>query len=413
MELFFLEMGIKPVHFNTAAQSIMILTTPSLVQSTMSFLAHYHITLHHSIAMQPLRLNDEFIIEAFLSLDIGEHDLKICNSCRLYLKVCFLSELTTGDGMFITEDAWAGQYLHNPLKDQAWPQYKRPPASHWRIWQHWVSKAFLSRGRRLRHPLGTWLTWDEHWPWYISQEGDLYSLQGGKWYSHSRIIRCNRLPVFHKEAQECTTPADPFRATVYFKGERIICTGSDKITPSYSLQPVSFQDHLYASDLSWCLYSLELKNDGKDLADAIVSGSDVSIIAVSDGSFKDTFGTAAWTIGTETEEHLIAGKAICPGGPDHQSSYRSELTGLYAILAITNQMCLYFDIKEGHIEIGCDGQSALQTAFEYEPILSADLPDFDILGAIYYLRKQSRITWSFRHVKGHQDEQGIDLDLWA
>ena len=185
MELFFLEMGVNPVHFSTAAQSIMTLTTPSLVQSTMSFLAQFHITLHHTITMQPLRLNDEFIIEAFLSLDIGEHDLKICNSCRLYLKVCFLSELTTGDGMFITEDAWAGQCLHHPFKDQAWPQYKRPPASHWRIWQHWVSKAFLSRGRRLRHPLGTWLTWDEHWPWYTSQEGDLYSLQRGKWHSHS------------------------------------------------------------------------------------------------------------------------------------------------------------------------------------------------------------------------------------
>jgi hypothetical protein len=67
----------------------------------------------------------------------------------------------------------------------------------------------------------------------------------------------------------------------------------------------------------------------------------------------------------------------------------------------------------GSIEIGCDGKSALQTALEYEPILSDDLPDFDILGAIYYLRTQSRINWSFRHVKGHQDQQGIDLDLWA
>lgn len=137
------------------------------------------------------------------------------------------------------------------------------------------------------------------------------------------------------------------------------------------------------------------------------------MIAVSDGSFKDTFGTAAWTIGTEQDGQLIAGRAVCPGGSEHQSSYRSELAGLYVILAMTHQLCLYHRIEAGQIEIGCDGLSALQTALESFPSLSTDVPDYDLLGAIFHLRRLSKITWSYRHVKGHQDDQSSDLNLWA
>ena len=71
-----------------------------------------------------------------------------------------------------------------------------------------------------------------------------------------------------------------------------------------------------------------MKNDRKDLAEPLTSGLPASVIAVSDGNFKDTFGTAAWTIGTEQDGQLMAGRAVCPGGSEHQSSYRSELTGL-------------------------------------------------------------------------------------
>jgi thiamine phosphate synthase YjbQ (UPF0047 family) len=120
-----------------------------------------------------------------------------------------------------------------------------------------------------------------------------------------------------------------------------------------------------------------------------------------------------WTIGTEDEENLLSGRAVCPGGPEDQSSYRSELTGLYAILAITHQLCKYYNVEEGYIEIGCNGQSALQTALEHEPFLSKDLPDYDLIGAIYSLRKSSRISWSFKHVKGHQDDHSTELDTWA
>jgi hypothetical protein len=41
-----------------------------------------------------------------------------------------------------------------------------------------------------------------------------------------------------------------------------------------------------------------MKEDGLALATAITDGLSANIMAISDGSFKDGFGTAAWTIGT-------------------------------------------------------------------------------------------------------------------
>jgi hypothetical protein len=156
-----------------------------------------------------------------------------------------------------------------------------------------------------------------------------------------------------------------------------------------------------------------VQHKGLELLEALQTGLSASVIAVSNGSFKETYGTAAWTIGTEDQCDIISGKAICPGGAQDQSAYRSELTGLYAILAVVNQLCIFYEVQEGHVEIGCDGSSAFRMALAQDPILTFNPPDYDIIGAIYSLRIQSKVTWTLHHMKGHQDDISDELDLWA
>ncbi|MFN9979889.1 MAG: hypothetical protein ACK53Y_08250, partial [bacterium] len=74
---------------------------------------------------------------------------------------------------------------------------------------------------------------------------------------------------------------------------------------------------------------------------------------------------------------------------------------------------IYYGVKEGQVEIGCDGLSAIQSAFKKGTLLPTDYPDFDILGAILHLRKILPISISHRHVRGHQDEFLKELDDWA
>jgi hypothetical protein len=83
------------------------------------------------------------------------------------------------------------------------------------------------------------------------------------------------------------------------------------------------------------------------------------------------------------------------------------------MLVAIHHLCIFYDIKEGQVEIGCDGSSALTTVFEWGPYLAHDTTDFDLVGAIHAIRKVSCITWSYRHVRGHQDDYSSELDVWA
>ncbi len=388
------------------------LTSPSLVQSSMIFLAKHNIVLKHSIRHLPQRENDLFIMEGLIQVHTSPTDLIACNHCRLYLQVAFLSDIVSGDGLFLLDDAWLGQ--PGLLPKISWPHYHKPPISSWNIWRTSLTKAFLGRGRRLKSPLGRWLRWDSSWPWYYTSDGSLYSLQDEVWYSHQPVLRRNRLPIFEATATACDPPAHPRRATTYRKGSRIVCTGSEAFLSTPSPPTASFSSYLRnLPALQWCVEFLDIANEGLDLLAPLCTGVSASVMAVSDGSFKDTFGTAAWTLGTESQPGLITGRVVCPGGPSDHSSYRSELTGIYAILTITLHLCKYYNISDGQIELGCDGLSALETAFDKGPFLQSDFPDYDLVGAIYHLRKTSAVTWTYRHVKGHQDNHSSDLDIWA
>jgi len=220
--------------------------------------------------------------------------------------------------------------------------------------------------------------------------------------------------MFEADPIPCADPISPLRATVYGTGSRLVCTGGYAIEPNIKLPWTSFADYLKTlHHLNWCLADVEIVQDGRELATAIQTGATASVIAISDGSFKNTYGTAAWTIGTVEQDGLLAGKVVCPGGEADQSSYRSELMGLYAMLVAIHHLCIFYDIKEGQVEIGCDGSSALTTVFEWGPYLAHDTTDFDLVGAIHAIRKVSCITWSYRHVRGHQDDYSSELDVWA
>jgi hypothetical protein len=65
------------------------------------------------------------------------------------------------------------------------------------------------------------------------------------------------------------------------------------------------------------------------------------------------------------------------------------------------------------IEVGCDGLSALNKAFDMWP-LNPDGPYFDMLNSLRAMIAESPITWTTRNVDGHQDDDiNATLDWWA
>jgi hypothetical protein len=148
------------------------------------------------------------------------------------------------------------------------------------------------------------------------------------------------------------------------------------------------------------------------LAKAIQEGE---AIAISDGSFQDQYGTAAWALEGSGSKGRIVGAVTVPGTAKDQSAYRSELAGLYCILLGAKKLCEFFNITQGSIELGCNGQSALDKAFNYVSIIKIEDSNYDLLFAIRNLWAYSPLTWKFRHVKGHQDDHSPHekLDRWA
>jgi hypothetical protein len=127
---------------------------------------------------------------------------------------------------------------------------------------------------------------------------------------------------------------------------------------------------------------------------------------VSDGSFKDSYGTAAWIIKGSGGDN-----PLCPGLENDHSSYRSKLAGIYAIITVVNHLCSYYKIKEGVITLGCDGDSALQKSFS--SLLDMDDTDRDMIAAIHAAVDRLPVKGTKHYIKGHQDKEAKALDKWA
>ncbi len=142
-------------------------------------------------------------------------------------------------------------------------------------------------------------------------------------------------------------------ATVYSKGNFWICSGHCASIPQQSAPGSTLYEHLLASHESekWCFEHIKQEDNGRTIAKAI---SDRCAIAVSDGSLRDNYGTAAWVIEGDNCVGRIIGRNISPGSGLDQSPYRSELTGIYAVMKFIGKLCECYNIAEGFIELACE-----------------------------------------------------------
>jgi hypothetical protein len=167
--------------------------------------------------------------------------------------------------------------------------------------------------------------------------------------------------------------------------------------------PTTFAAYLKTlpKDAQWALRDINLADDGLTIAQAIRDGT---AIGISDGSFKDGFGTASWVLEGLSPRHRIRGDNIVPGDTADQGSYRSELSGLYGITMGVYALCEFYKIAQGAIEVGCDGITALERGFDEAKNPSISTQHFDVILAIRNIRARCPIRWKHRHVKGHQDD---------
>jgi len=108
-------------------------------------------------------------------------------------------------------------------------------------------------------------------------------------------------------------PAELHRATAYQHGDIITVTGHGPIddnTPTVGLSETKFWETWQCEET--IIGQVEI------LIQAIRTGK---AMAVSDGSYRDQHGAAAWTIKSETDMNRLTGAGLTPGYPEDQSAY--------------------------------------------------------------------------------------------
>ena len=143
---------------------------------------------------------------------------------------------------------------------------------------------------------------------------------------------------------------------------------------------------------------------------------------VSDGSFNPNspigpVGTSAVILAPSTDSPKSSWTKAwnwVTGPPSSQSAYRSELAGVIASITVLDILVRHHSITKGAVTIALDGLTAMQQASGDWP-LSLDQECFDYLQIIRAWIKLSPLTFTFRHVKGHQTKEIAydQLDWWG
>ena len=137
-------------------------------------------------------------------------------------------------------------------------------------------------------------------------------------------------------------------------------------------------------------------------------------VLVSDGSLNPDLhiGSAAFVWAADNNHlDICVGQIITPGEPDIHCPHRSELSGLLSGILYINKVCTTHNITEGHITIGCDGLGAISSCSNLYEVVNSTRKHFDLIRAIGTAINNSPLTWTFEHVKAHQDDTKEFHDL--
>jgi hypothetical protein len=429
-----LELGIGTSMFQADFTRYSRLATDSWMKHNWSFQHRSQISVKLSAPGPVLqRERDQFLIPMFWNLGYRKSSLVALNRCRMYLQVTTLSDLASGDGTSILDCYWKGQQHPHSHTTYKWPGCGPPSFQDWTTWRSALRTLFYDDAgsmacRRLRVPLGKWLCADDTWVWWFSpSENRLYGKGNNTWRvylpANGRQITRRSPRFLYNHSSASGGPPDSLRAKVIqLHGDVAFRTTGfvDTLpTESPTLSNV-LAERLQTSipSRSWAMERLQSPDNGAAVAQAIRSNT---AICVSDGSFKDQHGTAAFVLvdpsyAEPTSVSRVLGCHVAPGSNSDQSPYRSELSGIYGILCVVEELCALHKVESGSFTIGCDNETCLWTAINKIGTLSPRSKSFDLLSAIRHKISKLPVTVRSHWVEGHQDNYSRDpsrLDIWA
>ena len=429
-----LELGTGNSLLQTNYSVFSKIVTSSWMKHTWKFIHEFGIKVGITAPTPVLRReHDRFLVTAFQENGFRLSQLATLNRCRLFLRVSSVSDISSGDGSFILENYWLGHRDTLNFSHYRWPGSGMPSSNDWSLWRRALRSLLYDDAssvtrRRLRTPLGCWTDANDNWPWWYSpHENRLYKRHNTSLWSvytsapgSARHRQHRRFNYFQSATHG---PFDGLRTKViqYAHDISFRPTGSTPThCPPQPTHGTCLQDRLQTMipTRMWAMERLNVSDNGQEVARAIQSKTAIS---VSDGSFKLQHGTAGFVLAhkdhcSPSSPNRIMGCHVTPGAPTDQSPYRSELSGIYAILCVAEEICDLYSITTGGLIIGCDNEKSIWMAIDKQGSLSPKSKSFDLISAIRKKIAKLPISITSHWVKGHQDNfirHPSRLDTWA
>ena len=412
-ESLLLELGVSGSLYDADFTSLHHLATPSWIKTLWQFLSTYLIRIPMaSTPLTPTKQHDFFLIEEFLKAGYTHSKLVALNTCRKYLQVVTLGDITTANGTIILPNIKAGLQHTTSQSTYTWPNQPNPNPAYWKIWRSALRKVFESHGRVLPHYLRN--TWSEnpartfHWYYFPAQNVLLHRLPPSQWQLYRPIIRRGRRPTYRSFYRTHTIlnslPASTTPAPIVSTAPHIVrllgtSLHRDQPHPPQFTQFLTFFQHTFPSQ-TWALQNIRGLENLPHIVTSIQQGN---CALISDGSYHPTppRASSAWYVGNEALHRLVCGTTPCTGDKSIHSAYRGELAGIYGGLMFIKSLCDYANLEHGHLIVGCDNLGVINTL--QSPPHSLSVSHFDYISSILNLLQDIPLQKSLIHVKGHLD----------
>ena len=375
----------------------------SLCRSLWEFLHTYGIKLRKLVHIHKQFEHDEIIMERIYASSLSTSDLRTFNYCRIFLQVNRISEIISMDGKGIRRHIWEGQRCPHVIETTRWFNQPCPSKTAWNKFRNILSKIYnTNQDGIFLHRLNI-ISWNNsQWKWF-------YCPIALQLFEAVTPNSCLIHSILHHNNRRSLRSVISF-ATTGYPGTNIPSSASP-VTIFLSQHSISMEQrqslpqYINTNHLSRWTDHLQIQRQG-EMLDFQHEYLNNNLILVSDGTYKEGVGAAAWIITSKTNQNIFI-KGQCPtmGHPTSQDSHRSELFGILGGIFLLRKYILSWEQAKGRITIGCDNTSALSYAFDkYRyPVAMSSYPDFDVIQSIRSLCLDCT-TYITLHIKGHQDD---------
>jgi hypothetical protein len=432
MEQLKLELGVSKEPFDSQYGDLRHLATECYVTHMWDFLQKYDIRIKTSTGNIDLqRQGDSMFMEHLLArTKLRKGDMQSVQKCRLFLKVARISDVISVCGKFLRKEIYEGsECCRKNVKELGWPRQGQPSARDWQKWRETLLSMFgvLLPSMRIATALGRWIIpWTE-WEWFTNSDQSLVNRVNHEQGDVHVFIRTEDRGYVFQASEVVSLGAfilgNAFQQIDVSESGDQVSLVSLHSTPMHwefdfqwripEISLFNYNCNRFRQETQWAFQFTYSTMDDDKILGFITGLQNEGIAAVSDGSSKDGFGSAAW-ICTFFDGVLSAGFKV-PGEPEDQDSYRSEMAGLHAILSVIRAATRIFHLQTVRAHIACDGESALKRSFYNSRPSGFRDSHWDLLTLLQQqIKGMPQLLLEWHHVAGHQDDVvDADLDIWA